>query len=114
MFYRWLHMISMKPEDLPFSIELLDLYQAFQQAPTREARKEIAKQIAATFASERDDTDIEASEEYHEFFERYEQSVMKYDQQAQKLSRLAVNLISSYLTQHETTVEELAVVWATN
>lgn len=109
-------MISMNPapEELPFSIELLELYQAFQHAPTKQAREEIAKRIAALFVSERDNTDTDASEEYHEFFEAYEAAALKYEQQAQKLSRLAVNLISSYLTQHETTVEDLTAVQASN
>lgn len=109
VFYRWHAMIMMKPqlEDLPFSIVLLELYQEFQQAPSQEIRNEIAKQIAATFASERDNTDSDASEEYHEFFESYEKAALRYDQQASRLSRLALNLISGYLTQHETTVEEL-------
>ncbi len=96
-----------QPEDLPFSIELLELYQEFQQTPSREVRNEIAKQMAAAFASERDSTDGSASEEYHEFFESYEKAALKYDQQATRLSRLALNLISGYLTQNEITVEEL-------
>ncbi len=109
MFYRWLHMISMKPEpeDLPFSIDLLELYQAFQEAPNREARADLTRQIAATFAQERDTTDGTATEEYHEFFENYERSALSFEQQSDKLSRLAINLISSYLSQHETTVEDL-------
>lgn len=109
-------MISMKSEaeEPPFSVELLELYQEFQQAPSKEARREIAKKMAALFASERDDTDTDGSEEYHEFFESYEQASLKYDQESQKLSRLAVHMISHYLAQNETTIEELTVVQASN
>jgi hypothetical protein len=100
----------MKPqpdEDLPFSIELLELYQAFNNAPNAAARNDLAKRIAVTFAAERDSTDVSASEEYHEFFEDFEAAVLKYEQQSSKLARLAVNLISSYLAQNDTQVEDL-------
>lgn len=95
------------PEDMPFSPKLLELYQAFQRAPHQQARSEIGKEMAAVFASEWDPTDNEASEEYHHFFETYEKAALKYDLQADRLSRLAVNLISGFLTQNDTTIEEL-------
>jgi hypothetical protein len=103
-------MMIMKPqpdESPPFSIELLELYQAFTHATSSEERQDLARRIAATFASERDSTDVGASEEYHEFFESFESAVLKYEQQSSKLARLAVHLIGAYLTQHETQVEDL-------
>jgi hypothetical protein len=100
-------MMMKPPEEIPFSIELLELYQAFLQAPTREARTDLTRQIASIFASERDSTDASASEEYHEFFESYEKAALKFEQQSDRMTRLAVNLISNYLTRNETTVEEL-------
>jgi hypothetical protein len=107
----------MKPqpdEDFPFSTQLLELYQAFTHAPNAEARIDLAKRIAVTFAAERDATDISASEEYHEFFENFEAAVLKYEQQSSKLARLAVNLIGSYLAQHDAQVEDFIPTVSSN
>lgn len=107
----------MKPqpndEARPFSTDLLKLYQEFMQAPSKEVRDSLAKRIAATFASERDSSDCSASEDYHEFFENYEMALLNYEQQSNKLSRLAVHLIGAYLTQNDTEVESLIPAAAT-
>lgn len=91
----------------PFSTALLELFQAFNQARTIDERRDLSKQIAAMYASERDITDWEASEEYHEFFEAYERAALAYEQQADKLSRLAINMIGQYLQQNKTDIDTL-------
>lgn len=110
VFYR-LSVMIMKPSteavEMPFSPQLLELYQAFQAATSQQERLDLSQQIAATFASDRDAVDWSASEDYHEFFEAYERAVLKYEQQTTRLSRLALNLVDRFLTTHETDVETL-------
>jgi len=82
--------------DMPFSPHLLELYQEFRSAP-KDQKGELARQIAEAFASERDVYEYQASEQYHEFFETFEQARQKYDQQSQRLTRVAATLIEEYL-----------------
>jgi hypothetical protein len=109
VFYRWPDMIIMKTdaEDIPFSSEILELYQAFTQATDRETKTAISLQMASVFAADHDNLDPSATEEYHEFFEAFEKAILAYEHQAHKLARLAVNLVSSYLANNETTVDEM-------
>jgi hypothetical protein len=94
-------------QEPPFSIELLELFRAFVQATSRDMKIDLAKRIAATFASERDHLDVSASEEYHEFFESYEQALLKYEQQSSRLARLAINLVASHLAQKDVEIDDL-------
>lgn len=94
-------------EDVPFSDNLLRLYSEFVDTKSRERREELSLEIAALFAAERDATDISGSEEYHEFFEAYEQAQLDFKIKSLKLARVAVQLITTYLDQHETTVDTI-------
>ncbi len=94
------------PADLPFSHELLDLYQSFHEAPIEE-RPALVLKIAATFAAERDPSDTESSEEYHDLVEAYERAQLKYEQHAQRVTRLAVQLIESFFKNEGLEVDDV-------
>lgn len=87
--------------DVPFSPELLDLYQRFRAAETKEEREMLAMQIADSFLSgEYDNTDFSAYEEYHSFFTEYEKAQLEMKHAALKAARVAVHIIDEYHNAH--------------
>ena len=91
--------------EYPFSPEVMDQYLSFTHAATAEKRTVAAMQLAESFYDNHDLTDMNASEGYHDFFEKYEQARLDYQQASLKLSRLAVRIIEEYHKQHDFPVD---------
>lgn len=92
--------------DRPFSPRLIELYRQFQDAP-KDQRLKLAREIAETFASERDCLDHSGSEDYHEFFEDFETARLAFDQQSQKLTRITLQLVEHYMEHHPEAVQDV-------
>jgi hypothetical protein len=100
----------MKPEEheeedsaviqkLPFSERLLELYEQFQTSD-RAGRLKLARSIAEAFMGDHDKTDHQATDDYHEYFEAYEEARLKYEQASLRVTRLVVHVIEGYLASN--------------
>lgn len=77
----------------PYSPALLRLYVKVQQAKTREERSCLMAALAALFFREHDITDAVLNDGYHDYFEEYDRTRLKFQQAAVRLARLAVHEI---------------------
>lgn len=117
-------MLYMKPEiacqdcgqnhELPFSQTVVKLYQDFVNSSSQEERVRLASQIAEAYAAEHDRTDPSASEDYHQYFEEYEEARAKLDQAGLKLARLAVHVIGEFLSHHRVDIDTVNTDRSTN
>jgi len=87
-------------QKLPFSERLLELYQEFQSA-NKERRVELAHEIAEAFMVDHDSTDHGATDDYHQYFEAYEEARLKFEHASLRVTRLVVHVIEQYLTSNQ-------------
>lgn len=90
--------LSMKPE-IPFSSELLRLYNQFQTAPSKEARIDVLVQFATQFSAEHDITDPCANENFHSIVEDFDNARAAYIQAALRLGRFGVEFVQQVLDE---------------
>lgn len=95
-------------QELPFSPLLIDLYKQWQNS-SREERTQLSLELAATFCVEHDPTDTTLSEEYHEVFEVFLESQLRFEAEAMRLSRIAERRITEYLKEHNIDLDKVVV-----
>ncbi len=86
-------------QDLPFSQELIDLYQQWQNR-SKDERMSLSLEMATVFCAEHDPTDEQFSDEYHSIFDDFLEAQLRFETEAMRLSRLAVQVISDHLSTH--------------
>lgn len=98
-------------EGLPFSREVLVLFQKLQRATSKEERRQLMLELSERFASEYDSADATATDDYHVYFEALAQAKLAHEQAAMKVGRLATEVIKTYLasTSSEVPIEDVAV-----
>lgn len=93
-------------QDLPFSQELMDLYQQWQ-SQSKDERMSLSLEMASVFCAEHDPTDEQFSNEYHAIFDDFLAAQLKFETEAMRLSRLAIQIISDHLSAHGIDLDEV-------
>jgi hypothetical protein len=92
------------------SEEILVLFQRLQQALTKEERIRLTSALALQFIADYDPSDPSATDELHDYFNRFAKVKLAYDQAVLQIGRLAVDCIGAYLESEEATVEDAMTI----
>lgn len=95
-------------QELPFSQELIELYQQWQNL-SKDERMSLSLEMAMVFCAEHDPTDEGFSDEYHSYFEDFLEAQLRFETEAMRLSRLAVQRISEHLESHNIDLNQVYV-----
>lgn len=76
-----------------YSPAFLRLFVKVKQAETREQRGNLMTALATQFCREHDITDPKLNDGYHDYFEEFERTRLKFQQAAIRLARLAMHEI---------------------
>jgi hypothetical protein len=96
-----------------YSNAVLHLCQRIKDAKTPGERAELMLQLANRFYKEHDPTDAKLNDDYHEFFEDYEQARMNFQQAALRLARLAMSEVDEAFETSDVSLDDVRHVGKT-
>ena len=97
-----------KVQELPFSSDLMELYRYWLEAPV-EDRMHLSLEIATVFCAEHDPTDTDFSEEYHSLFEDFLRAQLNFENEAMRLTRIAIHRITDHLEEHSIDLDNVSI-----
>ena len=84
------------PVKPPYSDAILRFVAQIKEAGSPEERANLMMGLASQFASEHDLTDSGLDDNYHSFFDEYQECRMHFQQAALRLGRLALHEVQGY------------------
>lgn len=84
----------------PYSEVLLRLVSQIQEAKSPDEKANLMMALASQFLNEHDFTNYELDDNYHAYFEEYQQSRIQFQQAAIRVGRLALHEIQGYCDQN--------------